>query len=739
MLNFAETYLGYNVSAKVSIKYAPGRTALKKPFIFVEGFNMIPLYNEMDFSSFFDSNWFAKDPKKSITNEYDLVYVDWNNPQADIKANALLLKDIINFINYTKRDGLGAYYKNIIVGHSMGGLIARYALTTMEHNNQTHDTAYYVSYDVPHLGVNLPVGAQFILRDLANAQSVDPIVLLFKAAANVLVPSLDSQAARQMLYHFITPQKTVSDSIHTAWQDDLFLNGFPKGDSGESIENLAISNGGSCSIADSILVYHRHQTAPDSAGIRYTTYCRVSKDPGYGTIANAKITKSVYNIFTNTFVESTLFSSVSSSPGKPVHFDLVNSSHVLVDTCINRVFNFIGKDSLETKVFPFVPEASSLATGNYYLGHYDYPPSPLKTTPFNAFFLYNYRQDHSLFYDKAWSGIMDQINMSIAAPSIVETGDVLQMYNDTTGFTSHLWESSDTTVATIHPASGQVTVVRPGMVTFSCTINGDRGPLRCCHHKQKKVMAGFPDIILSMSGGQGSYLIEAELVDAALNQTVDSLVACGTLSYQWGVKVGNASIAWEAPSDDDSYYISTQGNDPVSVFCRFHSNSGTGQYVSIPVVVPHYLYFDYDPLSITAYIRGPVMNYQIFGSYPPYPSYVPAQQLAVKIKSNYLSAGIPAPYSIVIGPSEVMYVNNTLQVEEADGFTYTVYCFNLSESSYLDSVIDSVLQTPGQGEGEYFTSTRLLPIYIRSQDEEVLQVIGIPVSAGTFAPFPPLN
>ena len=263
---------------------------------------MIPLNNEMDFSSFFDSDWFEDDPKKSIANEYDLVYIDWNNPQADIKANALLLKDIINLINYTKRDGLGAYYKNIIVGHSMGGLIARYALTTMEHNNQSHDTAYYVSYDAPHLGVNLPVGLQFLLRDLARSQSLDPLVLSFKALATVFSPVLDSKAARQMLYNYISTQNEVDNSEHDLFQNELSAIGFPRGDAGHPIENLAVSNGGSPFLSDSIIVYHNHLTAPDSAGFQYTTFCKILKDQGIDHISTAYITRSVFNAFNNLYI-----------------------------------------------------------------------------------------------------------------------------------------------------------------------------------------------------------------------------------------------------------------------------------------------------------------------------------------------------------------------------------------------------------------------------------------------------
>ena len=52
-MTFQNTYLGYEVSAKVSVKYAQGNTRIVRPFIFVEGFNMDPFENEMFFEDFY--------------------------------------------------------------------------------------------------------------------------------------------------------------------------------------------------------------------------------------------------------------------------------------------------------------------------------------------------------------------------------------------------------------------------------------------------------------------------------------------------------------------------------------------------------------------------------------------------------------------------------------------------------------------------------------------------------------
>ena len=738
-MTFQNTYLGYEVSAKVSVKYAQGNTRIVSPFIFVEGFNINPSKNEMSFEDFYTKQLDSLSGTK-IKNEYDFIYVDWNNSQADICANALLLQDIINSINYNKHQGPGGGCKNVIVGHSMGGLIARLALTTMENDNQTHDTAFYVSYDSPHLGANIPVGAQFLLRDLSSVQSSNPLILSIKGVVNDFLPILDSRSARQMLYNFISPQKTLCNNVFDSMQSVLFSRGFPKGDRGCQIENLAISNGGYFSPSDSNVVFLNHQTAPDGAGLQYSAYCKISKDTGSGLIADARITRSIYNPFDNTTVSDTLYSSCYNSIATQPFVEAAPGSSVEIPDTIAKALRKNGIDSTSFKPIPFVPVASSLATGDYSRNHHSNPPEPLENTPFNAFCVYNSRQDHSLFYEDAWRWIKNQIDMKIESQNIVLTGDVLQMVRDSSDF-SGIWSSSDTSVATIDPYSGYVSVVEPGMVTLSYSINGERNApsfLKCRHVKRKRVLAGFPGIILTKYGGQGYYVVEASLVNPSLSHVVDSLVSVGELSYQWGVKYGNSNISWSTPTSDDSFSIAINNSQAINAYCRLCSVNGrVGSVSSIPIVYPSYSYFDFDPVSIRASFRGPIMNYQIFGSYPPFPSYINAQQLAIKFKSDYVFSGIPAPDNILLANTEELDINNTIQIE-IDGISYTVYCFNIAESSYLESIIENLISTAQNGgnggNGGIPLNSVLLPISIRSGTDE-LQTIGIPVSLG-FNPIP---
>ena len=54
----------------------------------------------------------------------------------------------------------GSSNQIVLIGPSMGGLVSRYALASMEKNNIPHNTRLWVSYDSPHLGANIPISAQ---------------------------------------------------------------------------------------------------------------------------------------------------------------------------------------------------------------------------------------------------------------------------------------------------------------------------------------------------------------------------------------------------------------------------------------------------------------------------------------------------------------------------------------------------------------------------------------------------
>ena len=268
------TYNGVNVSAQMSYYSTLYDGKIRKPFIVVEGFD--PWILEHLTGEFPDDEvnlgytnhtLFAEKfyDNSTLGLDYDLIFIDWNNSTEDIRANAKLLMMLIEEINEMKSEA-GSTQTNVILGQSMGGLIARYALRTMENNGTPHEVTTYISHDSPHLGANVPLGAQYLIAqtlsmihghsglvNLANLVTGNILTIAEQRFCSVL----HSMAARQMLVNYVDLTGFVDNTVHDDWQEELDDLGFPEGDFGSDIENLTIVNGRAYDLSSS-LIYNKH-------------------------------------------------------------------------------------------------------------------------------------------------------------------------------------------------------------------------------------------------------------------------------------------------------------------------------------------------------------------------------------------------------------------------------------------------------------------------------------------------
>ncbi len=76
-----------------------------------------------------------------------------------IERNAMAHIALYQYLNQSIYNN-GSNEQLTIMGPSMGGQISRYALAYMEEHNLEHNTKLWVSIDSPHLGANIPMGAQ---------------------------------------------------------------------------------------------------------------------------------------------------------------------------------------------------------------------------------------------------------------------------------------------------------------------------------------------------------------------------------------------------------------------------------------------------------------------------------------------------------------------------------------------------------------------------------------------------
>ena len=224
---------------------------LDKPIIMIDGFDP---GDGRDISMLYSSLDFGGDNLADILRDegYDFIALNaplYNTDGKDIdggadyvQRNAMVLVELINFINNEK---VGSE-ELVIIGPSMGGLIARYGLSYMEANSLTHETRLYISFDSPHLGANIPISFQYLInyfaKELDNEQ-----------AQEVVDNVLNSPAAKEMLLdhylgHLLPGSNFEQDpslllpigapNFRDAFQTELNDLGFPV-----NVRNVSIING----------------------------------------------------------------------------------------------------------------------------------------------------------------------------------------------------------------------------------------------------------------------------------------------------------------------------------------------------------------------------------------------------------------------------------------------------------------------------------------------------------------
>jgi len=240
---------------------------LRKPMIIVDGFdpgNMRDYYQTIiqnpandtktdDYRGIYElmngakSAW-SKDPGahlcKDLTDAgYDLVFINWTHGDTNIAINAGYLRDFLT--DMTEGPNSPKYRDNqteeaILVGPSMGGLITRYCLTSMEQANEEPHVKLWFSFDSPQEGAYIPIALQWQVKYLSILQ---PDNQQLQSG----IKSLTSDAAQQMiLYHYLAFNGHSDQSAgHTQMFEDLY-NHFHtlKHPYPLFSKNIAISNGG---------------------------------------------------------------------------------------------------------------------------------------------------------------------------------------------------------------------------------------------------------------------------------------------------------------------------------------------------------------------------------------------------------------------------------------------------------------------------------------------------------------
>ncbi|ELM3643165.1 T9SS type A sorting domain-containing protein [Flavobacterium psychrophilum] len=257
-------YAGATATVKLTIDLGAGHSQITKPLIVAEGFDLGVVFSPENANGQYMYSDFRRTINQSGSIElrnliyenykqYDIIYVDWNNGIDYMQRNAFALEEVIKWVNTVK---VGTE-KNVILGQSMGGVIARYALADMEQTGLDHKTRLFVSHDAPQQGANIPVSIQFMYRHLTN-QYIQTNTTLFGGIVTVPILEnnfgvsnylsvLDAPASRQLLSNFSNLNYGIDNSIHTSFYDELKAKGLANsGGYPINCRNIAISNGAEC-------------------------------------------------------------------------------------------------------------------------------------------------------------------------------------------------------------------------------------------------------------------------------------------------------------------------------------------------------------------------------------------------------------------------------------------------------------------------------------------------------------
>jgi hypothetical protein len=222
----------------------------RQVLIYLEGFDPLDAYPTLGRSikSIYDGQIKTTGIEDLKRYGYDIYVVSWHNSRVDIKLNAQFVEGLLGYLNCNHP----SKQPYVIMGESMGGLVARYALLEIEAGKKVgcnvdkgHNTRLLITLDSPHKGANVPLSVQFLYQDVVN--NFFPMLAPDQRAALTLThQGLEGDAVKQMLYYHANmclntsaPQPGLPHPMHQAFLSDLKrLGNYPT-----QCKTIAMSNG----------------------------------------------------------------------------------------------------------------------------------------------------------------------------------------------------------------------------------------------------------------------------------------------------------------------------------------------------------------------------------------------------------------------------------------------------------------------------------------------------------------
>lgn len=278
-----------------------------------------------------------------------------------IQRNAMVLVELIQQINAIKV----GHEELVVLGPSMGGLIARYALAYMENNSLDAETRLYISFDSPHRGANIPISLQYLINYFAEeigdatAQQVVAELLNSPAAKEMLVDHLSGHLLAGSTYKQ-DPNKKLpmgAPGFRNEFQAELDALGFPN-----SVRNVSMVNGSDAGITTGSPGMSIIDTNLSVDALTSVDVALLFTPPANQTITVTDVTVYFIGIPVSTY------QTTSEAPGASAGVDSApggtgSISDALGDGGGNQfLIDFI--NALQQDLYSFIPTMSSLAISN---------------------------------------------------------------------------------------------------------------------------------------------------------------------------------------------------------------------------------------------------------------------------------------------------------------------------------------------------------------------------------------
>jgi hypothetical protein len=231
VVNAAVPYEGVAGSGRAYVYLAEGHAAPENPAVVVEGFD---LDDSMDWETLYELLNQENLLEDLRAAGLDAVVLDFDSATDPIQRNAYVVAELLQQVGAMADPAQGTF----LVGASMGGLCARYALLWLESQAIDAHVRTFLSFDAPHAGADIPLGLQYWLDFFAD----------LSADAAYLLGRLDTPAARQLLvYHHTSPPGATgqADPLRGALVADLAaLGDWPSG-----VRRIAAANGSGAAVS----------------------------------------------------------------------------------------------------------------------------------------------------------------------------------------------------------------------------------------------------------------------------------------------------------------------------------------------------------------------------------------------------------------------------------------------------------------------------------------------------------